>query len=66
LKQGKFTPGSSIPIVEAMMIDDIRTPIVFIPLAWNFFDEIRAKIKARRDNPYDVFITYFPEVKVKE
>jgi len=39
---------------------------LFVPLAWNFFDEIRARIKSKRDNPYDRFITYFPKVEIRE
>ena len=68
MKQGKFTPGSSIPIVGANIMDDWKTntAVVFVPLAWNFFDEIRSKIKERRDNPYDLFVRYFPEVRVTE
>jgi SAM-dependent methyltransferase len=68
LKQGRFTPGSSIPIVSIDKIDDLTTTL-FVPLAWNFFDEIRRKIKERRnkeDHKYDRFITYFPRVEIKE
>ena len=68
LKQGRFTPGSSIPIVSADEIDNIGTTL-FVPLAWNFFDEIRSKIKVRRnkeDHQYDRFITYFPKVEIKK
>lgn len=66
MKQDKYTPGSSIHIVSSNKLDVVKKPIVFIPLAWNFFDEIRAKIKEKRDNPRDVFMKYFPEVKVLE
>ena len=68
LKQGRFTPGSSIPIVSADHIDNIGTTL-FVTLAWNFFDEIRKKIKERRnkeEHKYDRFITYFPRVEIKE
>jgi 2-polyprenyl-3-methyl-5-hydroxy-6-metoxy-1,4-benzoquinol methylase len=68
LKQGRFTPGSSIPIVSADAIDNIGTTL-FVPLAWNFFDEIRKKIKERRnkeEHQYDRFITYFPKVEIKK
>jgi hypothetical protein len=68
LKQGRFTPGASIPIVSADKIDDLSTTL-FVPLAWNFFNEIRGKIKQRRnkeEHQYDRFITYFPKVEIKE
>jgi 2-polyprenyl-3-methyl-5-hydroxy-6-metoxy-1,4-benzoquinol methylase len=68
LKQGRFTPGMSVPIVSIDHIDNLDTTL-FVPLAWNFFDEIRKKIKERRneeDHRYDRFITYFPRVEIKE
>lgn len=64
LKQNKFTPGSSIPIVSFDILTELKGPCVFVPLAWNFFDEIREKIKRKRDNEFDLFVRYFPEVKV--
>lgn len=64
LKQGRFTPGSSIPIVSADELDKLNDTVLFVPLAWNFFDEIHAKIKSRRNNEYDRFITYFPKVEI--
>lgn len=64
LKQGKFTPGSSIPIVSSDKLNELNDAVLFVPLAWNFFDEIRSKIKAKRNNKYDKFVRYFPEVKV--
>ena len=66
LKQGRFTPGSSIPIYSSEALEGIRENILFIPLAWNFFDEIKAKIKSKRNNPDDRFITYFPKVEIKK
>lgn len=68
LKQGRFTPGSSIPIVSSEKIKEVYEgkPILFVPLAWNFFDEIKRKIKTIRSNNIDKFITYFPEVKITE
>jgi len=64
LKQGRFTPGSSIPVVSQKEILKLKGTTLFVPLAWNFFDEIRDKIKGIRDNEYDRFIKYFPEVKI--
>jgi hypothetical protein len=37
---------------------------LFIPLAWNFFNEISHKIKDKRDNSNDIFVKYFPKVEV--
>lgn len=65
LKQGKFTPGTSIPINSSHWLDDYKNEdIVFIPLAWNFFDEIRGKIKKSRPNNKDLFVKYFPKIEI--
>jgi 2-polyprenyl-3-methyl-5-hydroxy-6-metoxy-1,4-benzoquinol methylase len=66
LKQGKYTPGTGVPIVS---IDYLRqqeedTKLLFVPLAWNFFKEIKSKIQSVRNNPNDHFVKYFPEVEV--
>lgn len=66
LKQGLFTPGRNIPIVDSSkLVIDNDKPMLFIPLAWNFFEEIKNKIKRSRDNKDDLFCTYFPEVLVQ-
>jgi 2-polyprenyl-3-methyl-5-hydroxy-6-metoxy-1,4-benzoquinol methylase len=65
LKQGRFTPGSSIPIVSVDELDKLNDTTLFVPLAWNFFDEIKSKIKSRRNNEHDRFITYFPKVEIR-
>lgn len=66
LKCGLQTPGMNIEIKEPSFIERIKTnkPIVFVPLAWNFYDEIRGKIKNYRDNHEDLFIRYFPKLKI--
>ncbi|MBX3026426.1 class I SAM-dependent methyltransferase [bacterium] len=47
LKQGRFTPGTGIPIVPAERIAD-DPPDVLLVLAWNFLDEILAQQAAFR------------------
>lgn len=66
LKQGLYTPGSSIPITSGDILSslDPNAKIMFIPLAWNFFDEISAKIRSKRDNKEDRFMKYFPTLTV--
>ena len=65
MKQGKYCPGSHIPVVSIDELDKYEDEsIIFIPLAWNFFDEISSKIKAKRDNPNDKFLRYFPKVTI--
>ncbi len=66
LKQGLYTPGSSIPVVSVDELDKFseNDKILFMPLAWNFFFEIRNKIKNKRDNKNDIFVKYFPKVEI--
>jgi hypothetical protein len=66
LKQNTYSPGRDIPVVASSHLNQYSTEkILFVPLAWNVFDEIKAKIKAVRDNKEDKFLKYFPEVAVE-
>jgi len=63
LKQGSYSPGKDIPVVSIKHLDDYQNDkIVFVPLAWNFYKEIKNKILAYRTNDNDIFLRYFPEV----
>lgn len=57
-KQEKMTPGSNIPIHSNDYILGIKEDLVFIPLAWNFYEEIKAQIKTLRPNNNDQFIRF--------
>lgn len=67
-KQGKFTPGLGIPIYPIDKIHIYQSSnIIFIPLAWNFFDELVRKIKIERspcEFTQDYFIKYFPKLEI--
>jgi 2-polyprenyl-3-methyl-5-hydroxy-6-metoxy-1,4-benzoquinol methylase len=67
LKQGKYTPGMSCEIVGIDYLEKFKRKdkILFMPLAWNFFPEIKTKIQTARSNPNDMFIRYFPEIEVQ-
>jgi 2-polyprenyl-3-methyl-5-hydroxy-6-metoxy-1,4-benzoquinol methylase len=66
LKNGLLTPGMNIPIVNIDILTELHEEkIVFIPLAWNFYKEIKEKIKHKRNNNKDVFIKYFPNIIVE-
>lgn len=67
LKQGKLSPGMRIPVlsIEHLNSFDQDQKILFVPLAWNFFKEIKRKIKSQRDNPNDKFLKYFPKVELE-
>jgi 2-polyprenyl-3-methyl-5-hydroxy-6-metoxy-1,4-benzoquinol methylase len=65
LKQGLYCPGTKIPVVSINYIEllrDSKQKIVFIPLAWNFYEEIKNKIKAKRNKSSDLFLRYFPSI----
>lgn len=63
LKHGLFTPGMHIPIVHPNTIISETDKTLVIPLAWNFFDEIKQKVICR--NASVKFIKYFPSVVVE-
>jgi hypothetical protein len=67
LKQGKFSPGMSIPVVSINHLDKYGADdkILFIPLAWNYFDDIKKKILDKRHNSNDKFLKYFPKVVIQ-
>jgi hypothetical protein len=65
LKQGLFTPGTNIPIYSVQHLEYFKTGLVFIPLAWNFYTEIVQKIKAVRPDGKDIFVKYFPQLKIE-
>lgn len=64
LKQGLFSPGSKIPIVHPDTIISESEKVCVVPLAWNFFDEIKGKVSKRKEGV--VFLKYFPEVELYE
>ena len=69
LKQLHFTPGMSVPIYSAsyMTLNYFENNrMCFVPLAWNFYDEIVGKIKELRP-PHthkDIFVRYFPKFEI--
>jgi SAM-dependent methyltransferase len=61
-KQGKFTPGTHIPILAPERIAETRPDYLFI-LPWNFKDEIMEQMSYIRDWG-GKFIVPIPEVRV--
>jgi hypothetical protein len=65
LKQGLYTPGTHIPVVSIDALNEFKgEKIAFVPLAWNFFAEIKSNIQKVRGNPDDIFIRYFPKIDI--
>ena len=67
LKHNLYTPGTNVQIKPNEFLKQYKDheKILFIPLAWNFYDEIRDRILKVRDNKNDKFLRYFPTVKVE-
>ena len=61
LKQNLLTPGTNIPIKDRSSLD-IDEHIVVVPLAWNFFDEIKSNVEEVRQNKSTQYVQYFPHV----
>ena len=64
LKVGLLTPGMDIQIRPVSSLVDVKNLAVVV-LAWNFWDETVSKVKALRHNPDDIFIRFFPQLKVQ-
>jgi len=67
LKQNLYTPGTNIEIKSIELLDEYSDDdkILFVPLAWNFYKEIKQRILKVRDNENDKFLKYFPSVKLE-
>ena len=61
LKQGLLTPGTNIPIKDRSSLDTDEH-VVVIPLAWNFFDEIKSNVEEIRQDKSTQYVQYFPNV----
>ena len=68
LKQNLYTPGTNTIIKSAKHIKTYSSDdkILFVPLAWNFYSEIRTRIESERKNNNDRFLKYFPNVKIEK
>ena len=44
MKQNTFCPGTSIPVVPSRTLNTLRTRVVVVIFAWNFFSEIRGRL----------------------
>jgi hypothetical protein len=63
MKWEYLTPGMDIEIHGIDFLNKGFEKICFVPLAWNFYSEIRERIENVRDTKNDVFIKYFPNYK---
>lgn len=63
LKHGLYTPGTHIEIKDPDVLKDETGKILIVPLAWNFFDEIKEKVLKRNSNV--TFVRYFPQISIE-
>lgn len=63
LKQNLFTPGKRIPIKGPDYLGMETRKVLLVPLAWNFFDEIKEKVMYIKDKDVK-FLKYFPNVEI--
>ena len=68
LKQNLYTPNTNIKIVSIDYICELykSEEILFVPLSWNFFNEIKKRVKQKRNISSDRFLMYFPFVRILE
>lgn len=66
MKQGLLTPGMNIPVYASTKLFTEPDDVVIIPLAWNFYTEIRGRIQAHRPTKNDIYVSYFPKLVVTE
>ena len=64
LKQNKFCPGSKIPIKSLNFIKNYKNNIYIVPLAWNFYKEIKKRVISVRKKNKDKFVVFFPKFKI--
>lgn len=67
LKQGKWPPllDNRMTLLQVTPYERLaRVRSLFLILAWNFASEIKAKVRAARNNPNDRFLVCFPEINV--
>ncbi len=65
IKVDHYTPGTNIPILASKHIAGIDK-LVIVPLAWNFYTEIKSKCTQSRTGKETVFLKYFPEVQIEK
>lgn len=69
LKTGMFLPGTKTPIHSPVTLKQENGPICIVPLAWNFFDEIKSKVHHLIGSNKNIslkYLKYFPEVELKD
>jgi len=66
LKHNLLTPGRDIPIYNPSVLVSESDNLVIIPLAWNFYKEIKQRVEAKRPNKANIFVKYFPDLTIEK
>lgn len=67
LKQNLLTPGRNILIKSATSLSEVDpSNLVIVPLAWNFFEEIKSRASKNLKKPGARFLRYFPKIEISE
>jgi hypothetical protein len=63
-----LTPGRNIRILGPNFLESIseEQKIAFVPLAWNFYEEIKRRIQKIRNVEGDLFLKYFPTLTIEK
>ena len=61
-KQGRYLPGSHIPILDINMIKKNKPDIIII-LAWNLVDEIKTELSEFKDIEFYIAIPKLTKIK---
>ncbi len=66
MKHNLLSPGLNIPVLSPdQLIKEDPDSICVVPLAWNFFDEIKEKVNVRLGCNPKYYLKYFPEPKLE-
>ena len=66
MKWNYLTPGQDIEIHGIELLNRGFDKICFVPLAWNFYSEIKERIEKVRNTENDVFVKYFPDYLIEK
>ena len=61
LKVGRLTPGQNIPVMPTSALLSLPAQSMILITAWNFREEIMARVRAIRPHKDDMFMTFFPD-----
>jgi hypothetical protein len=64
MKVGLYTPGTNVRIDSPCVLAGMDKPIVILPLAWNFYEEIKSRVSYRKGKG-DIWVKYFPSLQIE-